>query len=113
LRYKPLKKDWKAELHTDVLQMGDDQSRTLYAKFNRPLSSVLTLELEGMTQQKETFLTGDDTSQGIAFRFKKMLKKNLQLETYGEYINHSDRDNEYQLGVRLRRDFHRLPWRGL
>lgn len=113
LRYKPLKKDWKAELHTDVLQMGDDQSRTLYAKFNRPLSSVLTLELEGMTQQKETFLTGDDTSQGIAFRFKKMLKKNLQLETYGEYINHSDRDNEYQLGVRLCRDFHRLPWRGL
>ena len=113
LRYIPRKKDWKAELHTDVLQMGDDQSRTLYAKYNQTLSSVLTLELEGMTQQKETLLTGNDNSQGVAFRLKKMLKKNLHIETYGEYINHSDKDNEYQLGVRLRRDFHNLPWKDL
>jgi len=113
LRYKPKKKDWNAELHSDILQMGDDQSRTLYTRFKRPLSSVLTLELEGMIQQKETFLTGDNNSQGIAFRLKKMIKKNLHLETYGEVINHSDRENEYQLGLRLRRDFHSLPWGNL
>ncbi len=113
LRYKPLKGDWKAEFHTDILQMDDDNSKTLYIRFKRPLNSILILELEGMAQHKNTFLTGDDKSQGAAFRLKKMLKKNLHLETYGEYINHSDRDNEYQLGIRLRRDFHSLPWRDM
>ncbi len=113
LHHQPNIKDWQAELRADLVQLADDQSATLYANFKQPLSSVLTVELEGMVQQKETLLTGRDNSQGIAFRLKQMLKRDLQLEGYGEYINQSDGDNEYQLGIRLRKDFHDLGLRDL
>ncbi len=113
LHFQPRKYDWKTELRTDLVQLEDDRSLTFYANFKKPLSSVITLELEGMAQQKETMLTGKDKAQGIAFRLKRLLKKGLQIETYGEYIHQSDRDNEYQFGIRLRKDFFDLPWKGM
>ena len=110
LRFQPHKKDWQAELRGDIVRLKDNQSITIYSHFKQPLTSVLSLELEGMIQQKETLLTDKDNSQGIAFKLKHMLGKNLNIEASGEYINHSDAENEYKFSIGLRRDFHTLPF---
>ncbi len=113
LHYQPIKKDWQFESRLDTVQLDSDYSNTLYARFKQPLSSTLKLELEAMVQQKQSTLSGNNQSQGIAFRLQRMLKKGLQLETYGEYIHDSNQQNEYQLGIRLRKDFFDVPWQRL
>lgn len=112
LGLKPKRKDWNASLQGDYVSLADDESFTLYGIFKRPLSSTTELELEGMVQHKETILTGKDNSRGLAFSARHLLKKQTIVEGYGEIIHHSDRAEEYRLGVRLRYDFHKLnlPW---
>jgi hypothetical protein len=110
LRYQAKKQDWQSELRADHIQLANNQSTTLYANVKQPLSALLMLELEAMLQQKDTKLTGKENNQGLALRFQQMLKKQLRVEGYAEYIQQSARKDEYQFGLRLRKDFHNLAW---
>jgi len=104
---------WRLESRLDYLTLNGDESISLYGRVRKALTAFVELELEAVLQRKETQLSGSNQAIGSAFRLKRRLRKDLFIDLFGEYIDQSDRDNEYRLGLSLRYDFFKMPQAGV
>jgi hypothetical protein len=94
------------EGRSDYLEIDDDRAIALYFRYRQPVSSFSILQVEGVYQTKQTLLSGRNRLTGFSLSHFKRLRKQLFLDLSGEWLDHSDRDDEYRLGMTLRYDFY-------
>jgi hypothetical protein len=89
----------------DFLETGDDYATSLYLRYRQPISSLSKIEVEGVYQMKQTRLSGGNHLKGLAFLFAQRIFSQLTLNVSGEWLNHSERDDEYRLAASIRYEF--------
>jgi hypothetical protein len=93
------------EGRSDYLEIDDDRAVSTYLRYRKPVSSLLILQAEGVYQTKKTRLSGRNQLTGLSLSLSRKLMKQLFLNFSGEWLDHSDREDEYRLGITLRYDF--------
>ena len=93
------------ETRVDMLLLDDEKAVNWFVTTEKPLSSRMVAELSGVVQWQETSLL-DKKAMGLASQINYMLSWDLFVNVRAEYIFNAERDDEYQLGVRLRYDFY-------
>jgi hypothetical protein len=92
----------------DYLEMADDQVVSTYLRYRHPISAFSKLELEGVLQKKDTLLSGNNHLEGISISYSQRVLKQFTLAVSGEWLTHSDRDDEYRAAVSLRYAFYQV-----
>jgi ribosome-associated toxin RatA of RatAB toxin-antitoxin module len=72
------------------------------------LSSLTLLQTEAVYQTKETGLSGRNHLTGFSVSLTRRLLKQLFLNLGGEWLVHTDREDEYRLAMSLRYDFYQI-----
>ena len=101
-------RDWRYDARFDYFSMDDERTISLYARLRRPLTAFMEAQFEAVQQWKETTLSGDNRLSGVAFRLHRLVAKRWVAKFFGEYLHHSERDNEYRLGIGVRYTLLRL-----
>jgi hypothetical protein len=96
------------DARVDYLEMADDQVASAYLRYRHPISAFSKLEIEGVLQKKETLLSGTNHLKGFSVMYSRRLLKQFTLAVSGEWLDHSDRDDEYRAGVSLRYAFYQV-----
>jgi hypothetical protein len=94
------------EVRSDYLETDDDWVISNYLRHRQPLSSLSLLQTEAVYQTKETGLSGRNHLVGLSLSLTRRLLKQLFLNLDGEWLDHSDREDEYRLAMSLRYDFY-------
>jgi len=94
------------ETRVDVLLLDDDKAINWFVTTEKPLTSRMLAELSGVIQWQETTLLDNNKAVGLASQINYMLNRDLFINVFAEYIFHTERDDEYQLGVRLKYSFY-------
>ncbi|MEJ2609295.1 MAG: hypothetical protein P8179_04205 [Candidatus Thiodiazotropha sp.] len=94
------------DLRLDYVELEEEYATSLYLRSRQPISSTLKFVAESVFQSKHTQLSGDNHLIGLSLSVAKMLMKQTTLDLSGEWLGHSDRDNEYRLSVSFRYDFY-------
>ncbi|MDM8566377.1 hypothetical protein QUF74_12110 [Candidatus Halobeggiatoa sp. HSG11] len=100
LRHKRL-----LETRVDVLLLGDEKAINWFVTTEKPLSSRMVAELSCVVQWQDTSLF-DNKAVGLANQINYMLNRDLFINVRAEYVFHTEKDDEYQLGVRLKYAFY-------
>jgi hypothetical protein len=93
------------EARSDYLEIDDDRAISAYLRYRQPVSSLSILQAEGVYQTKKTRLSGRNRLTGLSLSLSRKWMKRLFLNLSGEWLDHSDREDEYRLGISLRYDF--------
>ncbi|MCK5876337.1 MAG: hypothetical protein KAG43_01780 [Candidatus Marithrix sp.] len=99
LRHKRL-----LETRVDILLLDNERAINWFVTTEKPLTSRMLAELSGVVQWQETSLF-DNKAIGLASKINYMLNREFFVNIFAEYIFHTERDDEYQLGVRLKYSF--------
>jgi hypothetical protein len=94
------------EGRSDYLEIDDDRAVSAYLRYRQPVSSLSILQTEGVYQTKKTRLSGRNRLTGLSLSLSRKLMKQLFLNVSGEWLDHSDREDEYRLAMTLRYDFY-------
>ncbi|GEM_PF-3377164 len=94
------------ETRADVLLLDDEKAINWFVTTEKPLTSRMLAELSGVVQWQKTTLLDNNKAIGLASQINYMLKRDLFINVFAEYIFHTKMDNEYQLGVRLKYSFY-------
>jgi hypothetical protein len=90
----------------DYLEYGDDYVVSAYLSCRQPLGTFSRFEIEGVYQQNRTRLSGKNNLWGMALSFDLRLRSKLFFGLNAEWLDPSERENEYRLGLSLRYDFY-------
>jgi hypothetical protein len=90
----------------DYLETDDDYATSIYLRYRQPITSMSTLKLEGVYQKKQTQLSGENNLKGLSFSIAQRFFSQFKLDLSGEWLDHSERDDEYRLGLSIRYDFY-------
>jgi hypothetical protein len=94
------------EFRSDILDIDDDRVFSQYFRYHQPITSLTLFQTEGVYQTKQTRLSGRNHLFGYSFSFSQRLLKQLFLNLSGEWLDHSDREDEYRLAMSIRYDFY-------
>jgi hypothetical protein len=94
------------EFRSDFLDIDDDRVVSNYFRYRQPITSLTLFQTEAVYQTKETRLSGDNHLFGLAFSFSQRLRKQFFLNLSGEWLDHSERADEYRLAMSIRYDFY-------
>lgn len=90
----------------DYLETDDDYATSIYLRYRQPITSMSTVALESVYQKKQTQLSGENNLKGLSFSIAQRIFSQLKLDLSGEWLDHSQRDDEYRLGLSIRYDFY-------
>jgi hypothetical protein len=90
----------------DYLEVAHDQAVSIYLRYQQPLSSQSKFELEGVYQTKQTQLSGSNHMNGFSFSLAQRLIKQVTLNLSGEWLDHSEREDEYRFGASIHYEFY-------
>jgi hypothetical protein len=96
------------DARVDYLEMADDQVISTYLRYRHPITAFSKLELEGVLQKKETLLSGDNHLEGFSVSYSQRFLKQFTFAVSGEWLDHSDREDEYRAAVSLRYSFYQV-----
>jgi hypothetical protein len=94
------------EGRSDYLDIDDDWAFSNYLRYRQPINSLSILQAETVYQTKKTLLSGRNYLTGFSLLLSRRLKKQLFLNLSGEWLDHSDREDEYRFGMSLRYSFY-------
>ncbi|MEJ2619186.1 MAG: hypothetical protein P8163_02745 [Candidatus Thiodiazotropha sp.] len=95
---------WDTRL--DYLESDDDYAFSGYLRYKQPIDSSSRIELESVYQKKFTQLSGNNHLLGLSCSYSKRIKSAWQVDLSGEWLDHSERDDEYRLALSLRYEFY-------
>ncbi|MDM8568973.1 hypothetical protein QUF50_05585 [Thiotrichales bacterium HSG1] len=93
------------ETRVDILLLDDEKAINWFVTTEKPLSSRMIAEFSGVLQWQDTSLF-DNKAVGLANQINYMLSRDLFVNVRAEYIFNTGRNDEYQLGVRLKYTFY-------
>jgi hypothetical protein len=95
---------WDTRL--DYLQSDDDYAFSGYLRYKQPIDSSSRIELESVYQKKFTQLSGDNHLLGLSCSYSQRIKSAWRVDLSGEWLDHSERDDEYRLALSVRYEFY-------
>ncbi|MCG7908686.1 MAG: hypothetical protein JAZ19_13870 [Candidatus Thiodiazotropha taylori] len=94
------------DTRVDYLESDDDYAFSGYLRFKQPISASSIVELESVYQKKFTQLSGDNHLLGLSCSYSQRIKSAWQIDLSGEWLEHSERDDEYRLALSVRYEFY-------
>ncbi|MES9994190.1 MAG: hypothetical protein ABW098_19755 [Candidatus Thiodiazotropha sp.] len=96
------------DARVDYLEMADDQVISTYLRYRHPITAFSKLELEGVLQKKETLLSDSNHLEGFSVSYSQRFLKQFTFALSGEWLDHSDREDEYRAAVSVRYSFYQV-----